>query len=67
MQERLCKAANVAVMIVERRKEFLICGQVPFGAPLQMASKQVQRVAMSDFLRHVVKEVPLLQTDSTGK
>jgi len=38
-QERFRKAANVAVMIVERRKELLICGQVPFGAPLQMASK----------------------------
>jgi hypothetical protein len=39
VQERFCKAANVAVMIVERREELLICGQVPFGAPLQMASK----------------------------
>jgi hypothetical protein len=39
VQERFRKAANVAVMIVERRQEFLVCGQVPFGAPLQMASK----------------------------
>jgi hypothetical protein len=39
VQERFCKAANVAVMIVERRKELLVRGQVPFAAPLQMASK----------------------------
>src|SRR5208283_5995168 len=39
VQEIFCKAANVAVMIVERRKELLVCGQVPFGEPLQMASK----------------------------
>jgi hypothetical protein len=50
-----CKAANVAVMIVEGRKEFLVSGQIPFGAPLQMASKQVQGVAMSDFHRHAGK------------
>jgi hypothetical protein len=41
VKERFGKAANVAVMIVERSKELLIRGQVPFGAPLQMASKQV--------------------------
>jgi hypothetical protein len=34
-----CKAANVAVMVVEGRKELLVSGQIPFGAPLQMASK----------------------------
>jgi hypothetical protein len=39
VQERFCKAANVAVMIVERRKELLVRGQVPFGEPIQMASK----------------------------
>jgi hypothetical protein len=39
MQEIFCKAANVAVMIVERRKELLVRGQVPSGAPLQMANK----------------------------
>ena len=39
VQEMFCKAANVAVMIVERRKELLVRGQVPFGEPLQMASK----------------------------
>ncbi|MGA7559712.1 MAG: hypothetical protein WBW01_01165 [Terriglobales bacterium] len=39
VQEIFCKAANVAVLIVERRKELLVRGQVPFGAPLQMASK----------------------------
>ncbi len=39
VQERFCKAANVAVMIVERRKELLVRGHVPFGAPLQMASE----------------------------
>jgi hypothetical protein len=38
MQEMFCKAANVAVTIVERRKELLVRGQVPFGEPLQMAS-----------------------------
>jgi hypothetical protein len=39
VQERFRKAANVAVMIVERRKQFMVRGQVPFGEPLQMASK----------------------------
>jgi hypothetical protein len=39
VQESFCKAANVAVMVVERRKELLVRGHVPFGAPLQMASK----------------------------
>ena len=39
VQEIFCKAANVVVMIVERRKELLVRGQVPFGEPLQMASK----------------------------
>ena len=39
MQESFCKAADVAVMIIERRKELLVRGQVPFGEPLQMASK----------------------------
>src|SRR5271157_186079 len=39
VQEIFCKAANVAVMIVECRKEILVRGQVPFGEPLQMASK----------------------------
>jgi len=39
VEEIFCKAANVAVLIVERRKELLIRGQVPFGEPLQMASK----------------------------
>jgi len=39
VQERFCKAANVVVVIVERRQELLIRGQVPFDVPLQMASK----------------------------
>jgi hypothetical protein len=39
VQEIFCKAANVAVTIVERHKELLVRGQVPFCAPLQMASK----------------------------
>jgi hypothetical protein len=39
MQERFCKAANVVVAIVERRKELLVRSHVPFRAPLQMASK----------------------------
>src|SRR5208282_3556853 len=39
VQEKFCKAANVAVLIIERRKELLVRGQVQFGAPLQMASK----------------------------
>jgi hypothetical protein len=39
VQERFCKAAKVIVVIVERRQEFLVRGQVLFGAPLQMASK----------------------------
>jgi len=34
-----CKAANVAVMAVEGRKELLVSGQIAFGAPFQMASK----------------------------
>jgi hypothetical protein len=33
-----CKTANVAVMVVEGRKELMVSGQIPFGAPLQMAS-----------------------------
>ncbi len=59
VQETFCKATNVAVMIVERREELLVRGQVPFGEPLQMASKQVQGVAMSDFLRRVSQGDPL--------
>jgi len=39
VQKIFSKAANVAVMIVERRKELRVRGQVPFGAPLQMANK----------------------------
>jgi hypothetical protein len=39
VQESFCKAANVAVVIVERRKELLVRGQIPFRAPFQMASK----------------------------
>jgi hypothetical protein len=35
VQERFCKAANVVVVIVERRQEFLVRGQIPFGAPLK--------------------------------
>jgi len=31
--------ANIVVVIVKRRQELLIGCQVPFGAPLQMASK----------------------------
>jgi hypothetical protein len=64
VQERFRKAASVLVMIVEGNKEFLICGQVSFGAPLQMASKQVQSVAVFNFLRHA-SQVDPLQTDST--
>ena len=60
MQERFCKAANVVVVIVERRQEFLVRGQVPFGAPLQVASKQVQSVAMFNFLRHVSQVDPFV-------
>ena len=45
-------------MIVERGKELLIRGQVPFGAPLQVASNK--SVAMSDFLRHVGQTDPLV-------
>jgi hypothetical protein len=39
VQQRFRKPANVAVMIVERREEFPVRGQVPFGVPLQMARK----------------------------
>ena len=39
VQKRFCKAANVGVMIVERREESLVGGQVPLGAPLQLAGK----------------------------
>jgi hypothetical protein len=60
VQERFCKAANVVVVIVERRQEFLVRGQVPFGAPLQVASKQVQSVAMFNFLRHVSQVDPFV-------
>jgi len=65
VQERFCKAANVAVMIVERGKELLIRGQISFDAPLQMASKK--SVAMSDFLRHVSQVDPFVADCSTGR
>jgi hypothetical protein len=39
VQKRFCKAANVGLMIVERREESLVGGQVPLGAPLQLAGK----------------------------
>ena len=38
-QQRFCNAATVAVMIVERGKQLLVCGHVPLGKPLQMANK----------------------------
>jgi hypothetical protein len=60
VQERFCKAANVVVVIVERCQEFLVRSQVPFGAPLQVASKQVQSVAMFNFLRHVSQVDPFV-------
>ena len=60
MQEIFCKAANVAILIVKRRQELLIRGQVSSGAPLQMASKYVQGVAMSDVLRHVSQVDPFV-------
>jgi hypothetical protein len=56
MQERLCEAANVAVLIVECCKEFLVRGKVPFDVPLQMAGKYVQDVAMSDVCRHGIRD-----------
>jgi len=59
LQQRFCKVANVAVRIVERRKKFHVSGQVPLGVPLQMAPKQVQGVAMSDFLQHVSQGDPV--------
>ena len=39
MQESFCKAANVVLVIVERCNELVVSLQVPFGVPLQMASK----------------------------
>jgi hypothetical protein len=60
VQERFCKGANVVVVIVERRQEFLVCGQFPFGAPLQVASKQVQSVAMFNLPRHVSQVDPFV-------
>jgi hypothetical protein len=39
MQESFGKAANVAVLIVKCRDELVVSGQLPFGVPLQMASK----------------------------
>jgi hypothetical protein len=67
VQERFCKAANIVVVIVERRKELLIRGQVPFGAPLQVANKQVQIVAMFNFLRHVSQGDPVAADRPNGK
>ena len=43
-------------MIVHRRKQFVIFDQALFGAPLHMASKQVQRIAGFCFS-------PICQTD----
>jgi hypothetical protein len=53
VQKRFCKTTDVVVLIVERREEFSVRGEVLVGAPLQVTSKYVQGVAMSDFLRHV--------------
>lgn len=53
MKEDFGEDANIAVMIVECRKEFLVSRKVSCGVPFQMASKQVQSVAMRDVLRHV--------------
>jgi hypothetical protein len=60
VQESFCKAANIVLVIVERRNELVVSGQVPFGVPLQMASKYEQSVAMSDVLRHVSQVNPFV-------
>ncbi len=52
MQQRFCNHANVAVVIVECGKQFLISSNIPAVVPLQMASEQIQRIALSDVLRH---------------
>jgi len=38
-EQLFCKSTNVTVMVVDRRKQFLIFDQSLFGAPLHMASK----------------------------
>ena len=67
MQERFCKAANVAVLIVERRKEFLVSGQVLFGVPLQWQANKYKASRCPIFSDMPVKATLLLQTDSTGR
>ncbi len=53
MQQHFCNHANAVVVIIECREELLIGTEVPSVVPLQMANKEVQRVAMSDVLRHL--------------
>lgn len=61
-----CKAANVTVLIVEGRKEFLVSGQVLFGAPLQWRANKYKASRCPIFSDIPVKAILLLQTDSTG-
>jgi len=70
VQEIFCKAANVAVVIVERRKKLLVRGRVPSGAPLQNSKWQTNKYKASQcpiFIDISVNAILLLQTDSTGR
>lgn len=52
LQQHLCNNSNGVVAIVQRGKEFLIRGKIPPVVPLQMAREQIQRIALSDAIRH---------------
>ena len=39
MQEGFRKTPNIAILIIERRYEFVVSGQIAFGVPLQMTGK----------------------------
>jgi hypothetical protein len=48
MQQHFCDRANFFVRIIQRCEKFVVCGQIPFLVPLQVANKQIQGVAMAD-------------------
>jgi len=65
MQEIFCKAANVAIMIVECRKELPVCGQVSFLRHSKWQANKYKASRCPIFPDMSVKAILLLQTDST--
>jgi hypothetical protein len=63
VQENFCNAANVAVLIVERRDDLLVGCQVPTGT----YATQVPSVAMSDFLPVPTASAATMLTASNTK